>query len=162
MKFLLPWLVALSCLRASTGGQAELWTNVAGQAISAKLLSVHGEYALLQRTNGLVFRVPFASLTSECRLRAKKSGSIDKLPAELRIPFEQAQADIDRAAQFLHGNKITREDYALRCLRIRQRFENLGQEALKERGEESRTALLRRLDHRLQQAQVSLIAIPHP
>ncbi len=96
------------------------------------------------------------SLTPTDRQRAKAQTGTEPLPTDLKIPLEQAQEDIKRAAQFLQSGMVTREEYAARCQTIKERFEHLGCQALKDRGESSDTGILERLKQRLDQAKLSL------
>jgi hypothetical protein len=141
---------------------ADTWTNAAGHVITAKLVAIEGGQVLLQNTNGRTWRLPLTSLKPADRQRAREQAGTEPLPNDLKIPFEQAQEDIHRAAQFLHGGKITREEYATRCETLRQRFEHLGQQALKERGEPADTVILDRLKQRLDQSTRSAGTIVPP
>jgi hypothetical protein len=96
------------------------------------------------------------------RQRAREQTGTEPLPGDLKIPFEQAREDINRAAQFLHDGKITREEYATRCGTLKQRFEHLGRQALKDRGEPSDAAILDRLKQRLDQSAQSAETIVSP
>ncbi len=156
--------VALSLgLAAGVAARADTWTNLAGQVLTARLAAIEGEHVLLQATNGRLWRVPLASLRPADRQRARELTGTEPVPTDLKIPLDQAQEDITRAAQFLQGGKITREEYAARCEKIKQRFEYLGLQALKDRGEGSDTAILGRLKRRLDQAeQAAPTAVPPP
>jgi hypothetical protein len=151
-------LAAWVSLAAGFAARAETWTNVAGQVVTARLVGIQGEHVLLQRANGRTLRVPLSSLKPADRVRAREQTGTEQLPAELKIPLDQARADIQRAAQFLEGGKITREEYAARCQKIQQRFEYFVRQALKDRGEKSDEALLERLKRRLDQAQADAAA----
>jgi hypothetical protein len=156
MNLPLAWAMAVWLgLAAGFAARAETWTNVAGQVVTARLVDIQGDHVLLQRTNGRTWRVPLSSLKPADRIRARAQTGTEQLPAELRIPLEQAQADIQRAAQFLEGGKITREEYAARGQTIKQRFEYFVRQALKDRGEKSDEALLERLKRRLDQAEAN-------
>ncbi len=95
---------------------------------------------------------PSSSLKPADRIRAREQTGTEQLPAGLKVPFDQAQADIQRAAQFLAGGRITPEEYAARCRKIKERFDSLGRQALQERGERAVTAVLDRLKQRLDEA----------
>jgi hypothetical protein len=153
MKLPLAWLVA-AWLGLAGGGaaRADTWTNLAGQTVTAKLVALEGDQVLLQQTNGHTLHVPLSSLKPTDRARARKNAGIDQqVPAALQALLDQAQTDIQRAAQFLAGGKITREEYAVRCVTIKHRFEYLGREALKEIGMSPTSANLDRLARRLDQ-----------
>jgi hypothetical protein len=156
MKWIVPWVAAVWVgLAFGVAARADTWTNVAGHVVTAKLLAIEGGRMLLQDTNGRIRRVPLSSLKPADRERAWAQTGIEPLPADLKIPLEQAQEDINRAAQFLQGGRITHEQYAARCQTIKQRFEHFSQQALKNRGEPSDTAILERLKHRLDQLEQS-------
>lgn len=96
------------------------------------------------------------------RVRAKScevQGS-EPLPSELTACFSQALEDIRRTAQFLHGGRITSEQYAVRCQAIIKRFECLGTEALKEQKVPNTQVLLEQLKQRLKDEQQR--ATTHP
>ena len=156
---------AAACLILLLGlsANAEIWTNRAGHVITAQLVAVEGGQVILQHTNGRTWRLPLSSLKPADQQRAREQTEMEQLPSELRACLTQAQEDIQRAALFLEGAKITRDEYAARCEKIKQRFEYLGLQALKARGEESNTGILGRLKRRLDQAEQAFPAtLPPP
>jgi hypothetical protein len=132
---------------------ADTWTNRAGHVIAARLVGIEGEQVVLQHTNGRTWRLPLSSLHPADQQRAREQTGTEPIPSELSACLTQAQEDIHRAAQFLHRGKITPEEYAARCEAVRQRFEHLGRQALKDRGEELHDELLDRLKQRLAEDQ---------
>ncbi|HOX59959.1 MAG TPA: hypothetical protein P5205_21945 [Candidatus Paceibacterota bacterium] len=146
-----------AALAAGFAARGETWTNLAGKVIAAKLVGVQSEQVLLQRPNGHILRLPLSSLKPEDRIRAREQSGTERLPAELKTPLEQAKTDIQRAAQFLQGGKITREEYAARCEKVKQRFEHLARQALKDRGEAPDDQVVKRLKQQLDR-----VAAPGP
>ena len=150
MRWIVRWAAAVWLgLVSGFTARGETWTNLAGHVVTARLAGIAGEHIRLQNTNGRIWRVPLSSLRPADRQRAWDQTGTEPLPGDLKIPLEQAQEDINRAAQFLQGGKFTREEYAARCQTIKQRFEYLGLQALKDRGEESDTTILDRLKRHL-------------
>jgi hypothetical protein len=146
------WLLAVFLgLLTSLPASADSWTNRAGRALTARLLAIEGEQVVLQNTNGRTWRLALASLNSADQQRARAQVGSEPLPSELKACLNQAKEDIQRAAQFLQGGKITREEYATRCQRIKQRFEQLVLAVFKDRGEPLNHPLLVRLNQRLDQ-----------
>ncbi len=148
-----PWL-SLLCLGllAAPLANADTWTNQAGHVVNARLVAIKGEHVVLEQASGRTIRLRLSSLKPADQQRAREQTGTEALPSELQACLHQAQEDIRRAAQFLQGGKITREEYVDRCEKIKLRFEHLGFLVLKERGEEANTALLARLMQRLDQA----------
>ena len=157
MRWIVRWAAAVWLgLVSGFTARGETWTNLAGHVVTARLAGIAGEHILLQNTNGRIWRVPLSSLRPADRQRAWDQTGTEPLPGDLKIPLEQAQEDINRAAQFLQGGKINREEYAARCQKLKERFEHLSRQALKERGESSDTAILGRLNRRLDQLELGL------
>lgn len=152
MRQALAWGAGLALCLAGVVASAETWTNQAGKVIAGKLLRLEGEQAVLQRTNGHLLRVPLSSFTPADQVRAREQTGTEKFPAELRAPLEQAEADIRRAAQFLQGGKISREDYLARCEKIKQRCESLARQALKDRGQSPDDPIVERIKRRIEKA----------
>ncbi len=153
MKWIVSWTCAVGLgLAAGKAAGADTWTNVAGHVVSARLLAVENEQALLQTTNGRLQRVLLASLKPADRERARAQTGFEPLPAGLKALFEQAQQDIQRAAQFLHGGKITRDQFKAHCQTVRQRFEHFALQGLKEDGAPADPSIVEKLARRLDQA----------
>ena len=144
-----PWIAGL-CVLLSFSAEAESWTNRAGHVIRAQLVRIENDQVVLQYTNGRSLRLPLSSLKPADQQRAREQFEEERLPSELKACLDQAQNDIQRAAQFLQGGKITRDEYAARCKKIKERFEYLGG-----RRPPSDKALLARLKQRLDQAEGS-------
>jgi len=134
---------------------ADTWTNRAGHVITARLVAIEGEQIVLQHTNGRTWRLPLSSLHPADQQRAREQTGTEPIPSELSACLTQAQEDIHRAAQFLHGGRITPEEYAARCEMVLQRFEHLGRQTLKDGGEKPDDKLLERLKQRLAKEQHS-------
>lgn len=163
MKRIARWAVAVWLgLAFAVTAAADTWTNVAGHVLTARLLAVEDGQALLQVTNGHIRRVPLTSLKPADQKRAEAQTGTEPLPAGLKTPFEQAQEEINRAAQFLQGGRITRAQYTVRCQTIKQRFEHFGQQALQNDGEPADPAILERLKHRLVQTEQDAEATAPP
>jgi hypothetical protein len=162
MKRIISWAVAVWLgLALGATARADTWTNVAGHVLTAKLLAVEDGQALLQETNGHIRRVPLTSLKPADQKRAGAQTGTEPLPASLKVPFEQAQEDINRAAQFLEGGRITREQYAARCQAIKRRFEHFSQQAVQNGGVPADPAILEGLTHRLDQLEQRVPAMEH-
>jgi hypothetical protein len=147
------WISAVCLgLLSSLSASADTWTNRAGHVLTARLVAIQGEHLILQHANGRTWRLPLSSLKPADQQRAREQTGTEPLPSELRALLNQAEEDIQRAAQFLQGGKITREEYEARCQQIRQRFEHLARQALKDRGQQSDLAILDRLKQRLDPA----------
>lgn len=142
--------VCLGWLIVNTAG-ADTWTNRAGHVLTARLVAMEGGQVLLQSTNagGRTWRLPLTSLMPADQQRARALTGPQPIPSELSACLSQAEEDTLRAARFLRGGRITREQYATRCEQIQQRFDHLGRQVLKNRGEQSRAALLPPLRQRL-------------
>lgn len=141
--------VCLGLLLLPLSVAAETWTNQAGQVVIARLVALAGEQAILQSTNGRMWRLPLSSLKPADQQRAREQTGTERLPSELRTCLIQAQEDFQRAAQFLQGGKITREQYAARCEQVLERFDRFALQILKERGEQLDRVIVDRLRQRL-------------
>jgi hypothetical protein len=129
--------------------RADTWTNQAGHVLTARLIALEGEKVVLQQANGRTLRLPLASLTPADQERARAQTGTESVPPELRPLLRQAEDDIRRAALFLEGGKINRDEYGARCEQVKQRFEFLGTEALKAAGGQTNAALPPHLKQRL-------------
>ncbi len=111
---------------------ADSWTNRAGHVLTARLIAIQGDHVILQSTNTKAqsWRLPLASLKPADQQRAREQTGTVRLPSELQACLNQAEQDIHRAAQFLHGGRITPEQYAARCRKIQESFEGSGRQAL--------------------------------
>ena len=139
---------------------ADSWTNRAGHVLSADLVSIDGEHVILRGTNGRIRRLPLSSLKPSEQQRAIRQSGTEPLPSELTACFSQAQEDIRRAAQFLHGGRITPENYAVRCQAIIKRFECLACKALEEQKAPNDRVLLKLLKKKLTGEQQHAAANP--
>ena len=144
------WFVMV-CFGLALGfsARADTWTNRAGHTLSATLVAIEGEQIVLRQADGRTRRLPLSSLTPADQERAKAQTRSEPLPSELRTCLAQAREDIHRAAQFLHGGKISREEYAERCRQIARRFESLALQSLRERGQPPNHAPLELLKQQL-------------
>jgi hypothetical protein len=157
-SFAARWsLVLLLAVVPVLSANADTWTNRAGHVLHARLVAIEGEQIVLQRatTNGRTWRLPLASLKPADQQRARAQAGVAPIPSELRACLSQAEEDIQRAAKFLQGGRITREQYAARWGSIRQRFDYFGWQVLKDRSEQSRVALLTSLRQRLDEMALS-------
>jgi hypothetical protein len=112
-------------------------------------VAIEGEQIVLRHADGRTRRLPLSSLTPADQERATAQTRSEPLPSELRTCLAQAREDIHRAAQFLHGGKISREEYAERCRQIARRFESLGRQSLREQGRQSNHTSLELLKKQL-------------
>jgi hypothetical protein len=142
------WLAACLSLM-SIRAQADTWTNQAGHVLTGWLVAIDGEKVVLQQANGRTLRLPLASLAPADQERARALTGNETVPPALRPFLSQAVDDIRRAAMFLEGGKINREEYDARCGQIKQRFELLATEALKPAGGQTNVSLPPQLTQRL-------------
>jgi hypothetical protein len=145
-------------LQAAATADAETWTNRAGHVINARLVGIEGGQVILQSvgTNGRTWRLPLTSLKPADQQRARAQSGTEPVPSDLKACLNQAEEDIRRAAQFLQGGRVSREEYEARCKKICTRFEEFGRAILKERRTESNTPMLDRLRVRLDQTAIDL------
>jgi hypothetical protein len=154
--------VFLGCaLLLAISVRAETWTNRAGHVIQATALSINENQLLMQDAKGKRFHIRLTSLAPADQQRAARLLKPADLPVEIKAPLAQAQQDIERAAQFMHGGKISAEQYNAQCRKIKERFHTLATEALKIRSQSAdHTSLVRSLGVELDKAQETARTTP--
>ena len=155
--------VALACalLLLGVAARAESWTNRAGHVVNATAFSIRDGQVLMRDANGKRFHIRLASLVPADQQRALRLLKPAELPVEIKTPLAHAHQDIERSAQFMHGGKITAEQYAAQCRKIKARFQTLATQALKNRSQSTvGTGLVAALSTELDKAQQTAALTP--
>jgi hypothetical protein len=87
-----PRLLALALggflFLGTSAARGEMWTNAAGQAVDATLLSLDGENAVFKGPDGKRFVMPLASLSPAARQGALDASGRIEVPARLRPDYD--------------------------------------------------------------------------
>jgi hypothetical protein len=103
--------VALTWL-APVAASAEMWTNVAGRAVEAVLVSVDHNVAVFKSPDGTRFEMALASLAPASRQRAvDKSGRVE-VPERLQTDYNLYVRTIQRLDALRSADKLKEDEYS--------------------------------------------------
>ena len=129
-----PRLLALAAGAAlflgSSAARAEMWTNAAGQAVEATLLSLAGDNAVFKGADGKRFVMPLASLSPAARQQALDASGRIEVPARLRPDFDLCANTLKRLGELRKagqlGDDAEAEQRRAALDRLKLAFERLG------------------------------------
>lgn len=96
--------LALFCREAL---RAESWTNSAGHAIEAKLVSSRDSTAVFELPDGKTMTVPLASLSVADQARVRAASRTPAVPAALQVEYAQCERVLQRLAVLQNAGRIT-------------------------------------------------------
>mgnify|MGYP001191881887 CR=1 FL=1 len=121
------WNLALALLIAGGFGvgsaAGETWTNSAGQAIEATLVSRDRERAVFQRPDGTTFDLPLASLSEDSRRKAVAETGGEPVPERLRSHWGVYARTAQRLEALRRAGKIGDDEAARQRAIVRAQFE---------------------------------------
>lgn len=91
--------------------RAESWTNAAGQAVEATLLSLDGENGVFKSVDGNRFTMPLASLSAASRRQALEEAGRVVVPANLRTDFNLCANTLQRLSELRKAGGLPDADY---------------------------------------------------
>jgi len=116
-------ILAALCMVAAVTVRSESWTNAAGHAIEAKLISLEDDVVCLQLPGGSSIRMPLASLSKSDQARACRAMGQEEIPASVLADFNQCRRTLLRLKQLRNtealsdGEHRKRHALTLKCLR---------------------------------------------
>jgi hypothetical protein len=110
-----PLVLALALggalLFAPSASRGDSWTNAAGQAVEATLLSLDGERAVFKGSDGKRFTMPLASLSPASRKQALNESGRIVVPEKLRSEFGLCVKTLDRLGELRKAGELGDDAY---------------------------------------------------
>jgi hypothetical protein len=91
--------------------RADSWTNAAGQAVEATLLSLDGENGVFKSADGTRFTIPLASLSAASRRQALEEAGRVVVPGKLRTDFNLCANTLQRLGELRKAGGLADADY---------------------------------------------------
>jgi hypothetical protein len=76
--------------------RADVWTNTAGHAIEAELVSLNGKTAVFKLPDGREMTLPISGLQTAEQERARRQTNRVEVPERLRVEFDQCVRTLKR------------------------------------------------------------------
>jgi hypothetical protein len=95
------------------GARGDMWTNAAGHAVEATLLSLDHNVAVFKRHDGVRFDMPLASLAPASRQRVlERFGRAEEVPERLRTAYGLCVRTVKRLDELRSAGQLGDEEYS--------------------------------------------------
>ncbi|NQU38878.1 MAG: hypothetical protein HQ523_02900 [Lentisphaerae bacterium] len=100
-------LTALLLLAVGRSSSAQPWTNAAGHAVEAEVVSLKGDLVDFERPDGSTFQLRLGSLAPDDRETIRRAWSGLEVPRGLRTDFRQFRRLLQRLTQLHSMERLT-------------------------------------------------------
>ena len=106
-----PGVVALALLVPAVA-RGDVWTNAAGHAVEASLISIEHGMAVFTRPDGARLDMPLASLAPASRQRALESAGLADVPERLRTDYRLCVRTLKRLQDLHRAGELGDDEYS--------------------------------------------------
>jgi hypothetical protein len=111
-RLVLAFALGAALLLAPTAVRGEFWTNAAGHAVEATLLSLDGQLAVFKSPDGTRFTMPLASLSPAARHQVLDAVGRIPVPERLKTDFDLCVRTLTRLGALRQSGGLAEADYA--------------------------------------------------
>lgn len=123
VRRVIPWIVFIGVLVLPVARAfSDTWTNAAGDTFEANPLECDGRKVVFQRPTGEQIRMPLFSLSADEQKRVKVYFNGPEVPAAVRMAYDYASGQIDRARLLFQDGRMGDKDFASRREEIIRSF----------------------------------------